>query len=332
MKTVEFPIDGAVDAYPPVRSLPAFDPTVLKEQGVDAHVLVEQGDRAVAHASLWWNRVPDLDGERLGVIGHFAAAEDAAAQRLLARLLTRLEAAGCTLAVGPMDGNTWRRYRFVTEPGGEPPFFLEPQNPLAYPGYFLAAGFQPMAEYFSALVSDLSLADPRIPRTRARLQGNGISWRPLDRDRFDDELRRIYRLSVHSFASNFLYTPITEAAFLTQYQAIRPYVRPALTLLAEQGAELLGYLFGIPDLAQAQRGESVDTFIVKTVAVQPGRRSAGLGSVLVAESHRIAAELGYRRAIHALMHEGNQSLNISARYAKTMRRYRLFQRRLGLTG
>ena len=67
---------------------------------------------------------------------------------------------------------------------------------------------------------------------------------------------------------------------------------------------------------------------MKTVAALSGRRSAGLGSVLVAESHRIAHEQGYRNAIHALMHESNQSRNISAHYAHTMRRYTLYQRRL----
>jgi GNAT superfamily N-acetyltransferase len=134
---------------------------------------------------------------------------------------------------------------------------------------------------------------------------------------------------VQCFNRNFLYTPISEAAFLAQYMAVAPYVQPELTLMAEQGRELLGYLFGIPDLNQARRGEQIDTFIIKTVAVLPGRRSAGLGSVLVAESHRIAEQRGYRRAIHALMHASNKSRNISARYAQTMRRYTLFQRRLG---
>jgi L-amino acid N-acyltransferase YncA len=156
-----------------------------------------------------------------------------------------------------------------------------------------------------------------------------VRWRPLDLDHFEDELRRIYRLSVQSFARNFLYTPISEAEFLAQYMAVAPCVQPELTLMAEQGGELLGYLFGIPDLNQARRGEGIDTFVVKTVAVLPGRRSAGLGSVLVAESHRIAYERGYRRAIHALMHESNKSRNISARYAQTMRRYTLFQLPLG---
>jgi GNAT superfamily N-acetyltransferase len=329
MRTVEFLLDNTLDSYPQAQSLPAFDPKLLREQRVDAHAQVKDGDDMVARASLWWKDVPVLEGERLGIIGHFAARDQGSAALLLTRLANQLEQLGCTLVVGPMDGNTWRRYRFVTDSGREPAFFLEPENPQAYPGFFLHAGFEPMAQYFSAIVTDLGARDARIPRTLERLQAGGVQWRPLDLEHIEDELRRIYRLSVQCFNRNFLYTPISEAAFLAQYMAVAPYVQPELTLMAEQGRELLGYLFGIPDLNQARRGEQIDTFIIKTVAVLPGRRSAGLGSVLVAESHRIAEQRGYRRAIHALMHASNKSRNISARYAQTMRRYTLFQRRLG---
>jgi GNAT superfamily N-acetyltransferase len=326
MKLVAFPVTDS-DLYPPAAQLPQFDAVNLRQQRVDGHYLVNNGEETLARASLWWTDVPVVGGERLGTIGHFAAANEAAAVLLLSGLLEQLREQGCTLAVGPMDGNTWRRYRFMTEAGSEPPFFLEPWNPQAYPEYFLQAGFTPMAHYSSARVTDLTVRDQRIPRALERLQAAGIRWRPLQKERLEEELKAIYGLSLKSFAHNFLYTPISEEEFLAQYMAIAPYVRPELTLMAEQEGELLGYLFGIPDLNQSGGGE-IDTFIVKTVAVLPGRRSAGLGSVLVAESHRIAHERGYRYAIHALMHESNRSVNISAHYARTMRRYTLYQQRL----
>jgi GNAT superfamily N-acetyltransferase len=332
MQTVEFPAHEAIHAYPRSSRLNPFDPDLLARQQVDTHYLVVQGGGSLAQASLWWREVPAMAGERLGVIGHFAACDEAAARILLSRCLQRLQAEGVSLAVGPMDGNTWRRYRFVSEPGEEPSFFLEPENPSVYPAYFLAAGFTPLAEYSSARVSDLTNRHERIPRAIARLKGAGIAWRPLDKRRFEEELRAIYRLSLESFTHNFLYTPIGEEAFLEQYRLIAPHVEPELTLMAEQDGELLGYLFGIPDLNQTRRGEELDTFIVKTVAVLPQRRAAGLGSVLVAESQRIAHELGYRRAIHALMHDANSSRNISAHYARTMRRYTLYQQKLGPMG
>jgi GNAT superfamily N-acetyltransferase len=327
MKAIDFQSEQGDSPYPQSTYLEPFDSAWLKQHGVDAHYLIMAGEQTLARASLWWRDVPTLASERLGIIGHFAASDQAAASMLISQCLAALRQHRCSLAVGPMDGNTWRRYRFVSDPGTTPPFFLEPENPPDYPGYFLTAGFTPIAQYSSARVADLTKEDGRIAQAKQRLKNEGITWRPLKMDRFEKELRAIYQLSVQSFTQNFLYTPIEEALFLAQYQLIAPYVQPELTLMAEQGGELLGYLFGIPDLNQSQRGEALDTFIVKTVAVLPTRRAAGLGSVLVAESHRIAYE-GYTGAIHALMHDANNSRNISAHYAHTMRQYTLYQQRI----
>jgi GNAT superfamily N-acetyltransferase len=98
--------------------------------------------------------------------------------------------------------------------------------------------------------------------------------------------------------------------------------------LAEQRSRPVGYVFAVPDFAQAQRGSPIDTLIVKTLAVLPGRAYAGLGAWLLGEVHAAGRRLGFTRAIHALMHETNQSRNLSAHYARTIRRYTLLSKRL----
>jgi hypothetical protein len=55
----------------------------------------------------------------------------------------------------------------------------------------------------------------------------------------------------------------------------------------------------------------------------------GLGHVLVKRVEAEAHGRGYRRSIHALMHDANRSTRISARdAARPIRRYALFARRL----
>jgi L-amino acid N-acyltransferase YncA len=68
--------------------------------------------------------------------------------------------------------------------------------------------------------------------------------------------------------------------------------------------------------------------ILKTVAVDPVLGGMGLGGVLMDQVHRTAHGLGFRRAIHALIHETNVSRRLSDRTARTIRRYSLFSRRL----
>src|SRR4030095_15317427 len=95
----------------------------------DEHWVAEEQDRSIAQLSLWWREAPQLAGARVGVIGHYAASSNDAAATLLEHATRRLSAQGCTLAVGPMDGNTWRSYRFVVERGPEQPLLLETHHP-----------------------------------------------------------------------------------------------------------------------------------------------------------------------------------------------------------
>jgi GNAT superfamily N-acetyltransferase len=292
-------------------------------------MLLDRTGRVAARCSLWWTETPQHGDDRLGAVGHYAAALPEAAAQILEWATGHLTAQGCTLAVGPMDGNTWRRYRFLTERGDEPLYFLEPDNPDDWPGHFTNNGFEPLAHYYSALNTDLSSEDPRLLDVARRTADAGITLRTLDLGHFEDELRSIFQLSLDSFGQNFLYTPITLQEFLAQYQPIQPYVNQELVLIAEQQGKPIGYVFGIPDLLQARRGQRIDTVIVKTLAVHPEHGGRGLGGLLIARCHDAARKIGCTRAIHALMHETNKSRRISSHTAKPFRRYTLFAKRLG---
>ena len=313
------PLDLA--AEPAVAPLPG---ETLARHHPDLHLLAIRDRRLLARCSIWTKMTPRLDDRPIGVVGHYAAADAPAGVSVLQHAVQRLRQAGLSRVVGPMDGNTWRSYRLVTDAGTEPPFFLEPTNPPDWPDHFISAGFTPLATYSSALNDDLSITDPRVPAATERLQSSGIRIRNIRQDRFDAELAAVHELSLESFANNYLYTPIAKEEFLAMYEPIKAHLVPQLVLLAEQGDQLVGFMFGLPDLLEAQRGERVRTAIAKTMAVQPGRAGAGLGSVLMDLFQQSARKLGFTRVIHALMHESNRSRAISSRYGKPIRRYTLF--------
>lgn len=307
-------------------------PGIPSVQEADEHWIVRSPAGPVrARCSLWWSAVPMMPGKRLGLIGHYAAQDDEAAALLLAHACRQLAEQGCTLAIGPMDGSTHRRYRFVTERSVDgivwPPFFLEPDNADGWPVQFAEGGFTPLAHYFSA-IGHLPIEERRLPSLAEQCGDAGISLRPVHLDEFERELAAIHEVVAASFRDNLLYTPIERDEFMAQYASIRPHIRPATTLIAEQAGSPVGFAFSVPDLAQAQRGVPVDTLVIKTVGVRPEVSGLGLGSLLTARVHEAAAALGFRHVIHALMHETNRSRKISAHYAKTMRRYTLFSRSL----
>lgn len=302
-----------------------FERAAETAQDAQQHWVAREGTAVVARCSLWWRGTPVLDGAPLGLIGHFAAEPGARADLLLRHACEALAQHGAARAVGPMDGNTWRSYRLVSDAGNEPPFLLEPWNPLEWNAHFTAAGFAPLATYHSSVTEDLARVDARVPEAAARLQANGVRLRALDPARFVEALERIYALSLESFAGNFLYTPIGRDEFAAQYRPIGKVLDPRLVLLAEHGVDTVGFLFAVPDRLE---GEAPRTVVLKTVAVRAARRYAGLGAWLTAECHARAAAAGYRRVVHALMHDANSSANISRRYARVLRRYTLYARDL----
>ena len=309
----------------PGEAVPGFDGGLVSSQKANEHICTSDGQ---ARCSLWWDVVPKIKNERIGVIGHFEVGSLDAGLVILEQAAARLRERGCTLAVGPMDGNTWRRYRVVIERGLEPAFFMEPDHPDIWPAVFESAGFFPAARYSSSLVDDLSRGDPRVGRVRERMDRAGVRIRDIDPLRIEEDLRMIYQVSIVSFAGNYLYTAMSEEVFLEQYLPFKDKIRPEMVLIAERDGQAVGYLFGIPDYAEAFRGLPVRTVIAKTLAILPGRQFGGLGLLLTAMLHERAQGLGYSRVIHALEHEGKHVGNMSEYFGKIMRRYALYSRRL----
>lgn len=298
--------------------------SVYRQEKPDQHFEARDRQGALqARCSIWHEA-----RARPSSIGHYAAATDQAGQNVLEYACQALCRRGACKVVGPMDGTTWRKYRWVTQAGDRPPFFMEPSHPERYPLDWIAVGFKPSAQYFSAWCDDLSHVDPRLDRVRTRLAEAGVIIRSFSIANFTHELAGIHALSLATFADNYLYSPIDLDAFIAMYQPIRDRIVPDLIQLAEHEGRLVGYVFAIPDFAQAMRGQTVDTVIVKTVAVRSGRTYAGMGNLLVEQVHHLAQRMGMIHAIHALMHESNISVRLSGHYAKPFRRYTLFEREL----
>jgi predicted N-acetyltransferase YhbS len=275
------------------------------------------------------NDNPSWPGRRLGLIGGFHSEQAEATETLLDEACSVLAEAGCSHAVGPVDGSTWAPYRFAVEDDGSAPFVLEPTQPSAWPAWWRGAGFIPWQRYRSTI-------HPLVPgwagsaRGRAaaeRLRRQGIRWRPIEYNRLEQELRSIHAVSAAAFTCAPLSTPISVEAFLSQALATAHLLDDRFVYLAEDQGTCCGFVFALPDHLQARRGEPVDRLVVKTLAVLPGKRYAGLGLALVETVERAAVEAGLRHAIHALMHEHALS-NKLAWDARVLRRYALFERRV----
>lgn len=309
-------------------SLPEFDVHLLSSHRTDAHWAVVDKDVLTARCSLWWRNAPTIPNGKAGLIGHYAAVDDDSASALLETVSKELGTRGCTLAVGPMDQNTWRDYRFVTEVGDRPRFFLEPAGLPEWRDQFGRDGFREIASYFSALIEDLTMQSPRLDQARNRMVAQGIQIRPLRRDRLDSDLKQIFAVVQVAFRNNPFYVSVSEGDFLEMYRPLQHAIPTDLILLALQSDRVIGFCFAVPDLLEAKRGLPIDTVIVKTFGVLPKLAYAGLGQVLLEEVHHRAAASGFRRGIHALVRDAVHMERIIGRYGVPFRRYALFGKEL----
>ena len=329
---------------PPSASTFAED--AVARQAPDVHLVVPgDGTECAARCSLWWSDTPDYEDHTVGLVGHYAAADADAGRAVLDRACRRLADAGCTCVIGPMDGATWHPYRFVTDRGTRPPFVLEPWHPPDYPEHFRDVGFEPLTRYVSSVGADAdTLRNGSVPDSLPR---DDVHVRTLDLDRFEEELRRLHGLVTASFADNFLYTSLAQAGFVALYRPYRAFIDSECVRLLEQeqggGTRLVGVAFMVPDVLrskttsslslgaqsepmQAERDTTVDTAVLKTLAVHPDLMGQGLGRWLTEHVHAVARQRGYRRVLHALMHEDNVSRRLG--HGEVLRRYTLFRRDL----
>ena len=268
-----------------------------------------------ARLTLYWDG-PEWEGEATVTVGDVMVSNREAGADLLAQAIEKVRDAGRTWMIGPMAGDTWHGYRFVSESDGSPAFLMEPKDSPEGRAVFHAAGFTEIGRYFSARQSLEEIGAPPPEAEGFRIE----TW---DGSNPEALFRQVFELSRQAFEKNAFYKPITAEDFLAMYMPIVPMLKKDLIFFARRPeGELAGFLFAIPDYAQ---GPESDTVILKTYA----SLVRGAGRALVHACQESAKSLGYKDLIHALIHDANQSAERSEREGgKVFRRYELLGLRL----
>lgn len=303
-----------------ISSLPHVD--MRLDSPDESWIRFDDSNQVTGHFSIWYCDTPVVSEKTSGFIGHYYAKDSFFSKqmlRLACQLLRRLD---CEIAVGPVDGNTWRRYRFVSGTSDVPKFILEPHNPMDYPGHFLNAGFKSLATYSSSILD----VKPDFVNETGSTAEHGVAdvvIRPIDLNNFERELLDIYGIACDAFADNFLYSEISEFEFLARYKPLLPLAVPDLILIAEFENQPVGFVMAVPDPANSNC--TVKTAVVKTIGRIQDDRFRGLGRRLMAECHSRADKLGFTNLIHALYKDDNTSSVYSTMHdAQVFRQYTVY--------
>ena len=315
--------------YDDITDQTGFESQRLQVEQVDQHfAALDEEQQIRARCSIWWRDTAKVNGSTTGAIGHYAATDAEYGAAVLQHACRELKNRRCDVAVGPLDGNTWRRYRFITERGNAKPFFLEPDNPDEWPLHFGNAGFSTLAHYVSEINPDMANRQPELGSLREKFADLGVHIDPVDIQSPVDDMAGIYRVVCESFKDAFMYTPLDIDSYCSMYEPMLQLVDPRLMLVAKHDDEVVGFILAPPDYLQQSYQETMDAIVLKTVAVLPRKEYSGLGRVLIVDLLKNAIDMGFTTAISALMHTRNRSQKISSDCAGPMRAYALFAKEL----
>lgn len=301
------------------RELYADDPFyITKTEDVSACeklFVVKEDDKILARAGIIYSSTltPSLslgEGEtKLAQIAFFEAENNLEAVKFLFdEIKTYARERGCNFLIGPINGSTWKKYR-VTLPSNNPPFLLDNYNKPYYAELFEKCGFETIANYTSSICRNLNKDYSRLEKFSTIFEKKGVKIRKFNPEKFEEDIRKIYDISIKSFVNNFLYTPIEFDEFYKMYEPVKGFLNPEWVLLAEnENNEAVAFVFGFDNLYSRDK----KSLIIKTLAQIPDYKYRGIGSYLVEILHQKAHITGYDNVIHALMHESNVSANILA--------------------
>lgn len=263
--------------------------------------VIKEGDKILARAG--------FIGGDTAMLGFFEAENDINAVKFLFDEVKKYaKSKGYNYLIGPINGSTWKKYR-VTLPSENLPFLLDNYNKPYYAELFELCKFGTIANYTSSICKNLNKDYSRLQKFSSIFEKKGIKIRKFDPTKFDDDIRKIYDVSVKSFVNNFLYTPIEFDDFYKMYEPVKGFLNPEWVLLAEnEKDEAVAFIFGFDNLYSTDK----KSLIIKTLAQVSDYKYRGIGSYLVEVIHKKANLAGYDNIIHALMHEDNVSANILA--------------------
>ena len=229
--------------------------------GAEASWLARRGGRQVGRIS-WFLHGGHVAhaGRREAFFGFLDAADDAEVVRaLLGAVEARARAEGCEAVLGPIEFSTNDTCGLLTAGFELPPAVMMPWNPAWLPPLVEAVGYAPaMALDAWEIPSRPVVVDALAAPLRERLAARGITLRPIDFARFDEEVAGLYPLYERIFGDNWGFMPLSRAEFEEQARDLRRVSIADLAVIAEDRGERIGYAVALFDanrvLASFRRG------------------------------------------------------------------------------
>jgi glycine C-acetyltransferase len=290
------------------------DYTYFKRNVITKRFAAKQNGELVGVVSAFVdNRFVSYWNQKLGFLGFFEALpfSNASIQLLLDNAIEFLKSEGIEEVWAPIN------VPFLLFGGGllsngfdKSPSFLQPYNPVYYLDYFKNAAFNSFKNLPHYSI-DLTSAENNEFINRFA-HNRGVKIRELNKSRFEEELKVVLRILNDSFPNLWKYVPFDNDEFLELVTNLKDFIVKGLWLVAEAGAEPVGFVGAFPQADEVFRYasgeiegfdliliskqlENINEGAIVLLGVLDKYQGRGIGLQLLAKLCANMIEKGYRK-------------------------------------
>ena len=196
----------------------------------------------------------DTYDDATGFFGFFECVEDYdVAAALLDAACGWLRDQGLDRVRGPANPSLNDTAGLLVDGFDREPSILMPYNPPYHEDFLTQYGFERSMTMWAYYVHKKYCQFERLQRGAdlVKRRTPGLSVRPLDLDRFEEEARTIRSIYNDAWAENWGFVPVTEAEFLQLADEMEQIVDEDMVFFVEHEGEPVGFSIALPNINRA---------------------------------------------------------------------------------
>lgn len=236
---------------------------------------------------------------------------------------------GAELLIGPINFNTYNRYRLNTSINCNSSFLNEPFNPSYYPQILESCGFTVLTEYVSYVVKDKNKIRQWYEiydKKKDLLTFDDYTFKNITPQLWMERIEEIHKMSEIVFGDNFAYSPIDLATFKVKYGTVfSHFICSNTSLFAfDKDDKIIGTIINFPNYQTATPTLKPKTLLLKTVGMV--KEHSHMGYLLIAMLLKIIPNAleQYDDFIFCLMRKGNYPSLLGAEFSDFTKTYSLY--------
>jgi hypothetical protein len=201
----------------------------------------------------------DYYGTQVGFFGFFESVNDLnVVNELFSKAIGWLHSKGIKKILGPVNLSTANECGLLINGFHQSPFVQMAHNPIYYRELLEQNGFTKeidlLAYYTPAEINNNATVMGKLKRVSDYItQKEGITFRTLLINRFDEELETIRNLYNEFMSENWGFVPVDKEEFKFMTSSLRQVLISDLAVFAEVRGKPVGFSVGIPDINQVMK-------------------------------------------------------------------------------